>query len=202
MNLAKTRNSKTRLGMLPLLLLTCFMSVSAQTATDIENKYGPRQQVYSISAHIWMTPEYSSDGQVCRMRLYPKRVDAKTNYVGAGLVFEELRDLLNSLVPPEDRGKKLKVNFGATATGGPAVWTTYPYENVNFTFSSAFRKDKYDGASLLRRGEFVFTISPADLANLPTAPESDIPSADDFLPSQSLTNEIVAISWSQRKCQE
>ena len=189
-------------SVLLVLLMTCSMCAYGQTASDIESKYGPRQQVYSISEHIWMTPDYASDGQVCRMRLYPKRVDAKITYVGAGLVFEELKNLLNSLAPPEQRGKKLKVNFGATATGGPAIWTTYPYENVNFTFSSAFRKDKYDGSSLLRRGGFVFTISPADLANLSTVRESEFPSADDFLPSQELTTEIVTISWSQRKCQE
>lgn len=93
--------------------------VYAQTAMDIQTKYGKPVAVYSVSENIWMTPEYGSDGQVCRMRFYPKRLSADTSYLGHDLPFNELRDVLNALVRVEARGAKSE-SFGATATGGGA----------------------------------------------------------------------------------
>ena len=52
-------------------------NLSAQTSADLQGKYGKSLEVYSVSQSIWMTPEYSPDGQVCRMRLYPKRLKRK-----------------------------------------------------------------------------------------------------------------------------
>jgi hypothetical protein len=186
-------------GILMAILLTCFTSAYGQTGTDIETTYGQRQPVYSVSSHIWMTPDYARDGQVCRMRLYPKRVDASINYVGVGLQYDELRQLLNSLVPLDKRGMKSKINFGSTATGGPAAWTTYPYERVTFTFTSSFLPAKLDESPRLRKGEFIFTNPEATPG---TDQGREVPSADDFLPSQSSTTEIVTIRWNDRKCQD
>lgn len=184
-------------GILMAVLLACFLSVHEQTITDIERTYGQRQQVYLVSQHIWMTPDYARDGQVCRMRLYPKRVDASINYVGVGLQYDELRELLNSLVPLDKRGMKSNINFGATATGGPAAWTTYPYERVTFTFTSSFVPAKLDESPRLRKGEYTFT-KPETRPG--TEQESALPSADDFFPSQSSNTEIVTIRWNDRKC--
>jgi hypothetical protein len=142
-----------------------------------------------------MTPEYATDGQVCRMTLYPKHFSGSTIYVGVTLHFKELRDLLNSLAPPDTRGLKTKLNFGATATGAPAAWTTYPYEKVTFTFISSLMKSTE--IPLLRRGEFKFSIPATDY----TAPKENLaPSADDFIGSESSKTEIVTIEWSDRKC--
>ena len=179
------------------LFLAYSTAVSGQTVRDIEKQYGQRQPVYSVSPNIWMTPEYAVDGQVCRMRLYPKRVDGNTDYVGAALQYDELRSLLNSLVPPNQRGMKSKINFGATATGGPASWTTYPYETVTFTFTSSFLSGKFENSSPLRRGEFTFPLSKRNPA---TTEETRTPSNDDFQPSESSMTEIVTIRWNNRKC--
>jgi hypothetical protein len=181
------------------VLLVCFQSSYSQTVADIEEAFGKRQDVYSVSEHIWMTPEFALDGQVCLMRLYPKRVDARNNFVGAGLQYEELRRLLNSLVPLNQRGMKSKTNFGATATGGPAAWTTYPYERITFIFTSSFLPAKFDESTRLRKGEYTFSEPKTGLA---IDQKSELPSADDFLPSQSSTTEIVTIRWNDRKCQD
>ncbi|HEU4508123.1 MAG TPA: hypothetical protein VFR78_07800 [Pyrinomonadaceae bacterium] len=183
--------------LLLVILLSGYTSADAQSVTDIEKKYGQRKDVYSVSEHIWMTPEYASDGQVCRMRLYPKRVDGDTSFVGAMLQYTELRDLLNSIVPPNTRGLKSKLNFGATATGGPASWTTYPYENVTFTFTSSFLPLKFVESSPLRRGEYRFQkpkgIEAGEI-------ETQMPTNDDFSASESSNTEIVVIQWNGRKC--
>src|SRR5262245_49141946 len=120
-----------------LLVLLASEYAYAQTAADIQTKYGKPVDVYSVSEQLWMSPEYASDRQVCRMRFYPKRISGNTNYGAHDLPFNELRDVLNALVRVETRGPK-KESFGATATGGGAAWTTYNYENVRFTFVSFF----------------------------------------------------------------
>lgn len=176
-----------------VLVLLAGEYVYAQTAADIQAKYGKSVDVYSVSEHIWMTPEYSSDGQVCRMRFYPKRISGNTNYGTHDLPFNELRDVLNGLVPVETRGAK-KESFGATATGGGAAWTTYNYENVTFDFVSFFPARSFEGV-ILKRGEYVFP--PRESDPLPT--ESN-PSSNDFVERFSTRAEIVTVIWNRRKC--
>ena len=176
-----------------LMLGFCVNFTGAQTARDIERVYGQPLTVYSVSEHIWMTPEYAADGSVCFIRLYPKRINGNTNYVchSCGLYLNELTSVLNKLVPPDTRGLQNE-SFGQTATGGPAAWTTYGYENVTFTFVSPFGPLPYDPS---RKEEFVFTV---DYPGPPEKPKSRLPTADDF--TVSATDQIVSISWNKRKC--
>jgi hypothetical protein len=117
------------------------------------------------------------------------------NYVGVTLPFVELRDVLNSLIPPDKRGLKTTLNFGATTTGGPAAWTTYPYEKVTFTFISSMLKTS--GSPLLRNNEFEFTIPATGYV----APKDNLTaSTDDFIRSEKSKTEIVTIQWRDRKC--
>ena len=78
----------------------------AQTGSEVERRYGKPIPVFSVSEHIWMTPDYSADGQVCRMRLYPRRLGGKTDYLGSELLFPELVQVLNQMVPPHIRGSR------------------------------------------------------------------------------------------------
>jgi len=176
-----------------LLVLLASQSIYAQTAGDIQAKYGSPLNVYAVGEHIWMTPEFASDGRVCRMRLYPKRISDNTNYGAHDLPFNELRDVLNSLVRVETRGSK-KESFGATATGGGAAWTTYDYENVTFTFVSFSPSTRYDGV-VLKRGEYVFP--PPQTKPLPT---NSKPSSNDFVEGVSTRTEMVTITWTARSC--
>jgi hypothetical protein len=140
-----------------------------------------------------MTPEYTADGQVCQMRLYPKRISSDTNYLSKQLPFKELKGVLNQLVPLNLRGAK-KESFGTTATGGGAAWTTYSYDKVTFVFTSSFKvaPDSWKDSKA-----YVFSagVVPSD-----EKPEDSIPSDDDFLHSQTSSTEIVTIKWNDRKC--
>ena len=178
-----------------VLLLVLFAGeyTCAQTAAEIQSKYGKAVDVYSVSEHIWMTPEYAADGQVCRMRFYPKRISTNTNYGAHDLPFNELREVLNALVPAETRGTK-KESFGATATGGGSAWTTYDYENVTFTFVSFLSLGSYEGV-ILKKGEYVFP--PRDSEPLPNKSK---PSNNDFVEWVSKGTEIVTVNWNGRKC--
>lgn len=163
----------------------------AQTPTDILAKYGKPISVHSMSPHIWMSPEYSESGQVCKMQLYSKRFDVDTTYLASQLPFVELKAVLNDLVPIANRGNK-KPSFGQTTTGGGAAWTAYRYEKVTFLFVSPF---KPQADAVLRPYEFSIGFTPG-------APkeESLAPQVDDFLASQPFRTQVVTITWNDRTC--
>lgn len=171
--------------------MCCFVSTLAQTRSEVERKYG--KPVYSVSANLWMTPDYSADGQVCRMQLYPKRVGGKTDYLSSQLLFPELSAVLNELVPPQLRGSK-KNAFGHSSLGGGTAWTTYDYENITFTFISSYMLDPNH---LMKADAYVLT--DTDPGDLPL-PKNTPPSLDDFAGSQNLRTEIVKITWNHRPC--
>jgi hypothetical protein len=177
------------------VLILCASFSFAQSTSDIEKTYGKPIKVYAVGEHIWMTPDYAADGQVCRLRLYPKRIGAGADYLSQKLPFDELRDVLNSLVPADQRGSKIQP-FGLTDTGRPAAWTTYGYEKVTFTFVMAFSPQKFDKASPLSTG-FVFRPSGARTNQ---RSETLAPSNDDFRNSRSSATEIVTVKWNDRKC--
>lgn len=191
-------NPRTQIVILRWNDRTCAQEDDArpeQGLAMIEQRFGQPQKIYSVSSFASMTPAFTAGGKVCQMWVYPKRVSGINNYLGTTLHFNQLLEFLNELVPPEKRGLKEKLNFGTTATGGNFVWTTYPYKNVSFTFWAASQPAKpADLESLLRKGEFTFTIPypPQPVINNP------LPSAEDFQPTD--TKEVAIISWRHRKC--
>jgi hypothetical protein len=183
-----------------LVIIFCFCVAPAfgQTRSDIRLKHGTPTFAYSVSEHISMTPDYAADGQVCRMRLYPKHIGPNINYLSPQLDFEELSGVLNNLVPLGFRGLKDR-SSGMTDIGGGIGSTTYRYENVTFVFTFPFRinlpvKDEGE-LFILSIGED-FPISE-DLRQLP---KKVPPSVDDFAQSKGSKTEIVTIVWNDRKC--
>ena len=172
-------------------LLLFVTSAFGQKVSDIEKEYGTPTQVYSLSEHIWMTPEYGIDGQICRARLYPKRISFQTNYLSKELPFHELREVLNRLVPPAQRGTA-KEFFGETELGGGMGWTTYTYENVSIVFIFAASIDP----QIIKRIESP-TFPVEDLSvqrNQKILPSyREIPFSGDGV-------EIATINWTKRKC--
>ncbi len=188
---------KYKLTMITLFLLASVISAAAQTAADLTTKYGEPVRTYTVSEHIWMTPEYTADGQVCQMRLYPRRIgDAGDNYLSNRLPFQELRLVLNELAPPITRGVK-KDPFGQTATGGGAAWTTYAYEKVSFVFISSFKIDP----STVNLKPYVFSENLRSNADAREIPVSNPNAGDnDFLDSEQSKTEIVTVVWNGRTC--
>ena len=175
-----------------IFFLVLFVTTaSGQKVSEIEKEYGTPTQVYSLSQHIWMTPEYGLDGQICRARLYPKRISAETNYLSKELPFEELRAVLNRLLPPAQRGNA-KEFFGDTELGGGVGWTTYPYENASIVFIFAARVDpqivKQIESPTFRVEDFPIQQNQKTLPSY-----RDIPFSGDGI-------EIATITWTTRKC--
>lgn len=164
----------------------CVSWSSGQTASDLSRMYGEPVINFSVSEHIWMSPSYTADGQVCEARLYPRRFANDTNYLATLLPENELKEVLKQLVPLDLRGAK-KLPFGQTATGGGAAWTTYAYDNVKLVFMFSFRP-KDTGSATLRPFVFSDGVMPS--------PENSRNTVND----QFTRAEIVTIEWMNRKC--
>ena len=177
-----------------LILLLSAPGAFGQTASEIESRFGQPQRVYSVTDHIWMTPDYTAEGQVCQMRLFPKRVGPDADYLSSRLPFEELTSILNRLVPPASRGIKGE-SFGVTETGGGMAWTSYPYEKATFIFAFRMRLAK---GSMKQSEPVSFS---ADEIRSYRKPANTSPSDEDFDNSQTESIEIVTIKWTKRKCQ-
>jgi hypothetical protein len=183
---------------LMLLIVSFLFSLNisfGQTASDIELKYGKPTNAYSVSEYIWMTPEYTVDGQVCRMRLYPKRISGNTNYVSGQLPFDDFRRVVDQIVPLDKRGAKREPFYNGWATGGGAMWAIFTYEKVRITYSASF---KIDADAWKESKPFVFS---EELLSLPEkeSKSSEKPE-DDFLSYRESKAEIVTITWLDRKC--
>lgn len=178
---------------LVIILVLNVVPALGQTVSELEKQYGKPLPVYSVSKHIWMTPDYTADGQVCRMRLYPRRFGQGTDYLGSQLLFPELSQVLNEIIPPHLRGSK-KGSFGQTSLGGGTAWTTYEYESVSFTFIFPYKL----APDVLERAKAKVLTGP-DPEDLPL-PKKAPPSLDDFAGSQNSEIEIVTINWNHRPC--
>lgn len=163
-----------------------------QKVSDIEKEYGAPTQAYSLSEHIWMTPEFGADGEICRARLYPKRISPKAGYLSKELPFQELRDALNRLIPQRQRGST-KEAFGDTEAGGGVGWTTYSYENVSIVFIFAARIDP----EIINRIETpTFRVE-----DLPVRQTQEITPSYRDIPFSGGGIEIVTIHWTKKKCE-
>jgi hypothetical protein len=158
---------------------------------EIEQRFGPPQKIYSVGTFISMTPVFATDGQMCQMWVFPKRVSGADNYLGTTLEFDKLRFFLNTLVPPEQRGLK-QLSFGSIVNTGRVAWTTYSYENVEFTFMNG---PKSSGSTYSKPPPPGKTLSLVD--SVRRAPENRHPSADDFPRAET---EIVNVRWQRRTC--
>lgn len=180
--------------LLLLILTVCAIPVASQTASEIEKEFGQPTSAYSVSEHIWMTPDFAADGQVCRMRFYPKRFYRNTAYPGDGhLKFPELKWVLNQIVPPASRGNK-KDGFGLGSMSGSLAQTRYEYEKVTFTFGDSFRIDP----EALKQSDPVL-LDGFDLTDFPPAPKPPMtPSESDF--DQAIGPQMVILQWNDRTC--
>jgi hypothetical protein len=174
-----------------LLVCLCLALMSpafGQTVTELREQYGQPIEAYSVSEHIWMTPEFAEGGQVCSMRLYPKRISATTNYLGQDkLNYWELKKVLEQLAPTETRGNETK-SSGLTMLLGQVSETVRSYDNLAITFLASIH---FDGP----------------LARLPES--SRVNTGESSVPKKSLDDldvprdaEIAAISWFGRGCPE
>lgn len=176
-----------------VILILLARTAFAQTVSEIESRFGAPIKVYSVSEHIWMTPEYTRDGQVCQISVFSKRIEPDTNYLSGPLPFHELKSILNRLLPPSTRGTKGDL-FGYTDVGGGIAWTTYPYEKATFVFNFPLRVS----SEAVKQGQSE-SFSAEEILAYRKQPKMP-PAANDFDNSEGSKLEIVTIKWNGRQC--
>lgn len=194
----------TKVLLTVLLFLPGLNTVTGQTAEGIETKYGKPENVYSVSEHIWMTPTYNADGQVCMMRLYPKLISSDTNYLDAKFEIDEVLKALNQVVPVDMRGRRRGL-FGISDVSGGIVWTHFNFDRVAFTFISAFGLNELhrpdsdaEAGSLTGIG---FDFSNVDEAALAEAKRLEAMRSDEELIRETtMVPKVIEVRWSDRKC--
>jgi hypothetical protein len=175
------------------IVLTVFsvVSVFGQSRAEIEAKFGQPVNAFVVSEKVWMSPEYASDGQVCRMTFYPRRFSSTTNYLTTQLPFDEFRRVIDVIVPVAVRGaQKEPFGNGLWNGGGGARWANFIYERVTISYVAGFRVN-----SALGLGDFV-DLSAIEVTEVQEKPK---PIKEDFSRYSDSTAEIVTVHWNDRK---
>ena len=164
-----------------------------QQRADLEAKYGEPTLAYSVSEKILMTPEYGSDGQVCRMTFYAKRFSSNVFNVSSELPFDDFRTVVDSIIPLAARGsKKEPFGTGSWATGGGGRWAIFSYERVTISYVASFKVDSIDFS---KQPSFSFS----DEAIARAQAEANTP-REDFSFYHDSTAEGVTVHWNDRPC--
>ena len=188
---------KLRLTLIAAILPMICILVKAQTSKEIERTYRKQPDVYLVSEKLWMTPSYSENGQVCMMRVYPRAVSKRTNYLGPYLDINETLNFINTLFPVNTRGRR-QSGFGMSDIGGGVIWTSFNYDNVQFVFVSSF--DKTNLVEKMAKGEQM-DLGPVDEAAIAEAQKKEDAKSDDQLMREHALNErVLEIYWPDRKC--
>jgi hypothetical protein len=188
---------KNKLFFVTFAFLIGFSNSAGQTKKDIEMKYGRQDNVYSMSEHILMTPVYDTHGQVCSMRLYPKRISDDINYLDDSLAIDEVQKIIDELIPLNTRGARKGV-FGGTATGGGVAWTLFNYDDVAFTFISYYKLDKVPDGQF---GESIDLNFDTDDKSLAEAERKEAMRPDDeLIRVRTVKPKLLEIKWTNRKC--
>jgi len=137
-----------------------------------------------------MSPQYGSDGQVCRMTFYPRRFSSSATYFINELPFDEFRSVIDAIVPVAIRGsQKEPFGNGMWTIGGRIRWANFIYERVTISYVAAFRYNP-----TLGMGE------PVNLDD-EVSKEKEKPKTTkkDLFDYRESTAEI-QVQWSDRKC--
>ena len=111
------------------------ISATAQTAKDINARYGAPHESYEIRPGIFMTAKFAPDGRLCQMSVEKRHVKS------SGAIFvdetfmspDEMAPIVDELIPVSERGKESKLS-GHILSMSAGMTTTYDYENVTITY--------------------------------------------------------------------
>jgi hypothetical protein len=98
-----------------LLIVAAPVAVTPQSSPELHARYGePTAERFAVRPDVALTAEYGEDGQACAMRIEPRHLFRRESPNDPPASMEVMTDVLNEVVPPETRGKKLGP--------GPSFW--------------------------------------------------------------------------------
>jgi len=175
------------------IVMTVFGVGSAfgQSRAEIDAKFGQPVNAYKVSERIWMSPDYGSDGQVCRMTFYPRRFSSTTTYLINELSFDEFRSVIDAIVPVATRGaQKEPFGNGVWDASSGGRWVSFIYERVTISYIASLQIN-----AALGMGEVVSLDEEVSKRQ-----EKPKPVKEDFSLYSDSTAEIVTVQWNDRKC--
>jgi hypothetical protein len=116
------------------LLALISIPIFAQTAPDLERKYGPPIKVFQIRSGIFMTVKYDDVGQVCEMVIERRLTTESRVDLDSTLPDPLVKELIDELAPVNTRGKRIDKgymdkSYFDTKISGDLKETEYRYEN-------------------------------------------------------------------------
>jgi hypothetical protein len=92
-------------------VLSCVI-IAAQTSNDLSQKYGgPLSQTFKVRPGIVVTVTHAKTGEICEMLITPQLPTSSIKSSGAVLKSKELDEVVEELVPKDQRGKFLMGSF-------------------------------------------------------------------------------------------
>ena len=120
---------------LAIIIGFCSLTGRAQTATELNAKYGAAHDSYEVRPGIFMTVNFAADGRVCHASIEKRHVRASgTIDLDSTFMSPELTKLIvDELVPNNQRGNVSKASGDSFFVGG-GVTTSDNYDNVMITY--------------------------------------------------------------------
>jgi hypothetical protein len=126
-----------------LLIAILMFSTAAQDQQQFD-KY-KKIEAYEVRPGIEMFPRYTADGQVCEIGLEKLMYTPELVRLDADLDTKEIDEVLDDLVPANERGKPTDKIPGShlSVETGPAFQTLEDFENVKVQIYSRVYKPKH-----------------------------------------------------------
>jgi hypothetical protein len=130
-----------------VLLLTLVVAALGQTSADLGAKY-PQVTAYKVRPDVLMTARFAADGQVCDMTLEKRqRTDTEISF-GDSFSKKEVQDLMDDLVPENERGRNLTRALNENVDGD-FITANLTYENVLFRVYGILRSKDAAGDKVI-----------------------------------------------------
>ena len=132
-----------------ILVLTC-TSVLAQTSSDLRRKYGsPVSETYVVRPNVVVTVSFAENGELREMVIEPQRPSTPVKSSTARLTRNTLDEIIDELVPVNERGKPLISGFlNMRCLPNDDCWgTSSTYEKVDIYYNTS-GKDEYRYATI------------------------------------------------------
>jgi hypothetical protein len=104
------------------------------TATTGQQRFAKYRKIeaYEVRPGILMIPRYTTDGEVCEIGLEKLHYSPEMATVDCSLSRKDLTEILDELVPPDERGRPSNDVTGSVVTeGGNGMITSLDFENVS-----------------------------------------------------------------------
>jgi len=123
---------KSRLIQISILLLAA-IPAWAQSATELEARYGAHLKAYEIRPGIMMAVVFDKSGQVSEIGIERLVFHGAAIDLDADISQHLIQDIVDEVVPKAKRGARLKT-LEPVSMGGETVVSGEDYWNVSITF--------------------------------------------------------------------